>query len=128
MESIQKAVKKHLIERGWHKLRPSDVAKGICIEAAELLELFQWSSMTIEEVKRDKEKLEALKKELADVMIYAFEMAVLLNLDSRKIIENKLAIIAKKYPAALMRKNRSRDPGTEDVYLKIKHEYRRKGL
>lgn len=124
MKEIAKAVKRHLEERGWDKLRPSDIAKSISIEAAELLELFQWVSLTIEETKEDKEKMGEIKKELADVFIYAFEMAILLGLDTEKIIRGKLEHAAKKYPPELMKQN-SRDPGSEEAYWKIKKEYRK---
>ena len=89
------------------------------------LELFQWQSLDIKETKKDKEKLEKLKGELADVFLYAIEMAVLLDLDSEKIIRAKLARVEKKYPAALMRKNKG-EHGTQEAYLKIKQEYRAK--
>lgn len=127
MRKLEKDIKKHLKERKWDQLRPSDVAKSISIEAAELLELFQWESLTIAETKKDKEKFENLKKELADVFIYAIEMAVLLGLDSEKIIREKLAASKKKYPAHLFRNRKKQEPGTEDVYWKIKKEYRTKG-
>jgi len=125
MKKLEKDIKAYLKARNWHKLRPSDIAKSISIEAAELLELFQWQSLDIKETKKDKEKLEKLKGELADVFLYAIEMAVLLDLDSEKIIRAKLARVEKKYPAALMRKNKS-EHGTQEAYLKIKQEYRAK--
>jgi len=125
MKKLEKDIKAYLRARNWHKLRPSDIAKSISIEAAELLELFQWQSLDIKETKKDKEKLEKLKGELADVFLYAIEMAVLLDLDSEKIIRAKLARVEKKYPAALMRKNKG-EHGTQEAYLKIKQEYRAK--
>lgn len=126
MKKLEKDIKAYLRARNWHKLRPSDIAKSISIEAAELLELFQWQSLDIEETKKDKEKFDKLKSELADVFLYAIEMAVLLDLDSEKIIRAKLAHVEKKYPAALMRKIRG-EKGTQKEYLKIKSEYRAKG-
>jgi len=125
MKKLEKDIKHYLRERNWHKLRPSDIAKSISIEAAELLELFQWQSMEIKEVKQDKAKLEKLKGELADIFLYAIEMSVLLDLDSEKIIRTKLARVKEKYPAALMKKTK-KDHGTQEIYLKIKDEYRRK--
>jgi NTP pyrophosphatase (non-canonical NTP hydrolase) len=96
------------------------------IEGAELLELFQWENLSLEEIKKDKEKLEEIKKELADVIIYAIEMSVLLDFDTRKIIHKKLTHVQKKYPAKLMRGTK-KEPGTEGVYWRIKKEYRKKG-
>lgn len=127
MQSFEKTIHEHLTERAWDNLRPGDVAKSISIEAAELLEIFQWVNPTLEEVKADPKKLEKIKKELADVMIYCFEMSVLLGLDTRAILLEKLAHAQEKYPAHLF-KNRdgSVEPGSEEIYWQIKEEYRRK--
>lgn len=127
MKGLENKVYKYLKERRWDDLRPSDIAKSIMIEGAELLELFQWSNLSLEEIKKDKEKIEEIKKELADVLIYAIEMSVLLGLDTDKIIRKKLAYVEKKYPAKSMRE-RKKEPGTESQYWKIKKAYRKKGL
>ncbi|MBI5420723.1 MAG: nucleotide pyrophosphohydrolase [Parcubacteria group bacterium] len=126
MKELEKKIYKHLKDRGWDNLRPSDVAKSIMIEGAELLELFQWENLSLEEVKKNKEKLEEIRGELADVLIYAIEMSVLLGIDTEKIIRKRLACVAKKYPAKLM-KNTKQEPGTESVYWRIKKEHRKKG-
>ena len=129
MKNLEKKIHKYLKDRNWHNLRPSDLAKSISIESAELLELFQWENLPLAEVKKDKEKLEAISNELADVMVYAFDMAVLLGLDTRKIIHKKLTHITKKYPAHLMRKNGGSESGSgaDAIYWKIKKKYRRQG-
>ena len=126
MKDLEIKVYQHLKARKWDNLRPVDVAKSIMIEGAELLELFQWENLSLEEVKKNKKKISEIKKELADVLIYCLEMSVLLELDTEKIIRQKLAHVAKKYPAKLMRKRKS-DAGGED-YLRIKKEYRAKKL
>ena len=56
MKSLEQRVLKHLQERGWDHLRPSDIAKSIMIEGAELLELFQWENRELKDVKKDLEK------------------------------------------------------------------------
>ncbi|MBI4215677.1 MAG: nucleotide pyrophosphohydrolase [Parcubacteria group bacterium] len=112
MKDLEKRVLNHLRERGWDHLRPSDIAKSIMIEGAELLELFQWENHELEEVKKDIEKIESIKKELADVLIYAIEMSVLLELDTADIINKKLDHAAQKYPAELMRKNAQKGSGS----------------
>ena len=128
MKNIEREVHKYLKERGWDNLLPGNIAKSISIEAAELLELFQWTNNTIEETKKDTQKMEEIKKELADVFIYAFDMAVLLDIDTEKIIKEKLEYVKKKYPAALMRKNSKKGSGSgSDIeYLRIKKSYRKK--
>lgn len=125
MKDLETKILKHLQARKWDTLRPGDLAKSIMIEGAELLEVFQWENPELAVVKKDKVKLEAIKKELADVLIYCIELSALLGLDTEKIIRKKLALAAKKYPAKLMR-NRTEEPGTESLYWKIKKEYRKK--
>lgn len=124
MKDLEKKIYKHLKDRNWHNLRPADLAKSIMIEGAELLELFQWENLSLEEIKKNKEKIEEIKGELADVLVYAIEMSVLLGLDTKKIIHKKLAHVQKKYPAKLMRDSKE-EPGTESLYWKIKKEYRK---
>lgn len=127
MKELEHKIHQILKDRQWDNLRPSDLAKSIMIEGAELLELFQWENFSLQEVKADKEKLEEIKKELADVLIYAIQMAVSLGLDTKKIIYEKLAHVEKKYPAHLV-KNRFGDSKANSNYLRIKKEYRKKGL
>ncbi len=128
MKEQEDVIREYLVERGWDQLRPGDLAKSISIEAAELLELFQWTNPSLEEVKADQEKLEAIKGELADVLIYCLDMSVLLELDTNDIIMKKLEKVREKYPAELfINRDRSQEAGSEDVYLQIKKESRMKG-
>src|SRR3989344_5168956 len=123
MKKYEKHIKKHLKERSWDKLRPGDIAKSISIEAAELLELFQWTNQSLEDVKKDKEKIELIKKELADVLIYCLEMSVLLKFNTGKIVLDKLEKAKQKYPAHLFKhRKKDVDAGSEDIYWKIKKE------
>lgn len=128
MKDLEKKVLKHLQDRGWDKLKPSDISKSIMIEGAELLELFQWENRELEEVRQDEEKVDKIRGELADVMIYCIELAVLLNFDVTSLINDKLEIVAKKYPAELMKKiaNGGAGSGADSEYWRIKKEYRRK--
>jgi NTP pyrophosphatase (non-canonical NTP hydrolase) len=78
-------------ERGWkHHDTPSALAKSIIIEAAELLENYQWED--------ESPNMENVKEELADVLIYALAMATDLGLDPEVIIREKLDKNALKYP------------------------------
>ncbi len=103
MNEIIPELRQHLEERDWDKVPISNLAKSISIEAAELLELFQWKEMNAEQVLADPEKLDDLKKELADVLIYCLEIALQLNLDPVAIVRAKLEIAAKKYPVELVK-------------------------
>lgn len=125
MKKILAEIRKYLEERRWDNLKPGDVAKSISIESGELLEIFQWSNPTLEEVRKDKEKMEHLRKELADILIYALDIAVLLNIDPEEIIMEKLEHIKKKYPAELMKKRKNDESEANDEYWKIKKKYRK---
>ena len=106
MKKLQAEIKEYLEERGWDKTNtPPDVAKSIVIEAAELLELFQWGSISKEELLKDNEHFEEVKKELADVFIYCLDMTVVLDIDAEEIIREKLDMVKKKYPAEKVRGN-----------------------
>ncbi len=124
MKEFEKKLYAYLKARNWHQLRPADLAKSVMIEGAELLELFQWENQTLNEVKANKEKMEEIKKELADVLIYATELSILLGFDTEKIMRSKLAAAEKKYPAKLMKSNPGKEPGTDTIYWKIKKEHR----
>ncbi|MCF7924534.1 MAG: nucleotide pyrophosphohydrolase [Candidatus Izimaplasma sp.] len=91
MKEIIQAIIKFRDERGWKRHdTPAALAKSIIIEAAELLENYQWEDMIPNE--------ENVKEELADVLIYALAMTTDLGLDPEKIIMEKLIKNAEKYP------------------------------
>lgn len=93
-------IRKFIRERDWEKYHnPKDLAESICIEAAELLQLFQWTSPeeTVK-VKTDTNKVTRIKEELADVMIYCLSMANTLEIDLTNAIIEKLESNKKKYP------------------------------
>ncbi len=128
MQEFSEIIRKHLAERGWDELRPADLAKSVMIEGAELLEVFQWDNQPPHEVQADAEKMEAIRKELADVMIYCFEMAVTLNLDVEEILREKLEKVEEKYPVEIFnREAHGANPGTEAAYKEVKERYRREG-
>ncbi|MGM0523770.1 MAG: nucleotide pyrophosphohydrolase [Bacillota bacterium] len=81
--------------RHWRKYHNAkDLSLSLSLEAAELLECFQWQSseMAIEN------NLDEIKDELADVLIYALTIASTLNLDVEAVIQAKIKKNAEKYP------------------------------
>ena len=61
-------------------------------------------------------------------MTYCFDMAVILDIDVEKMLNEKLDKVIEKYPKELFNKSMvSEDPGTEDIYWKVKEEYRKEG-
>ena len=70
-----------------------------CIEAAELLQIFQWvRPEESDQFKNDRSKVHQIREELADVVIYCLSMANTLNLDLTKAVLNKIEQNKKKYP------------------------------
>lgn len=77
--------------RGWQENdRPENLAKSIIIEAAELLENYQWGP--------DHANLENVKEEIADVLIYSIALVHDLGFDFEEIIREKLVKNLVKYP------------------------------
>jgi len=82
-------------ERNWEQFHnPKDMAISISLEAAELLEVFQWSGQDVEASNKRAE----LEEELADVLICSIQLAQVLNLDMDAIIAKKMAKNRAKYP------------------------------
>ncbi len=81
-------------DRNWEQFHtPENLAKSIAIEAAELLECFQWSGTEYD--------LEHVKEELADVLVYCRNMLDELGLDEDEIINSKMDKNEAKYPVEL---------------------------
>ncbi|AMB93538.1 nucleotide pyrophosphohydrolase [Aerococcus sanguinicola] len=81
-------------ERDWRQFHnEKDLALSLVLEASELLEIYQWKS-----AEEGNQNIEAIKDELADVLIYAFMLADNLDLDIEELIPRKLAKNAIKYP------------------------------
>lgn len=77
-------------ERDWEQFHtPENLAKSISIEAAELLEHFQWNN---------EYNKEEVVDELADVLNYCFLMADALDVNVKEIVLNKMEKTSKKYP------------------------------
>ena len=78
-------------DRNWPRYHtPTNLAKSVAIEAAELLEEYQWSDQP-----KDPDNV---PEEIADVMIYCLMMCDSLQLDPIEIINNKIAKNSVKYP------------------------------
>ena len=83
--------------RNWKKFHnPKDLAISISLEAAELLEVFQWTGADVEA--DTAEKMDKIKEELADVLIYSLLMGDVLGLDISEIVTKKIEANNKKYP------------------------------
>ena len=82
-------------DRDWKQFHnPKDLAISILLEAAELLEVFQWSGTDVECV----DKKDKIAEELADVLVYCTLMADACGLDMDKIVKKKMEQNNMKYP------------------------------
>jgi len=98
IKELTTKIKKFRDKRDWKKFHnPKDVSLSLLLEAAELLEHFQWKSSG-EVEKYAKENKDAIGDEIADVAIYLLGLTNDLGLDLKKIIEKKLKKNEKKYP------------------------------
>ncbi|MBC1936461.1 nucleotide pyrophosphohydrolase [Listeria grandensis] len=97
MDKTIKKINDFREERDWRQFHnPKDLSISISLEAAELLENFQWKTSE-EGLSAD---MENVKEELADILIYSLMLASDLDLDVHEIIEEKLQKNALKYPIA----------------------------
>ena len=97
-ERILRRIREFRDERDWMQFHdPKSMAASITIEAAELLEHFQWKNKEEVEayVKINKEEI---GEEMADVATYLFELADNLEIDLFEAMEDKLKKNAEKYP------------------------------
>ena len=85
-------------ERDWRQFHdPKNLAEAISIEAGELLENFLW--MTTGESKEiDSTKLDKIRNEVSDILIYMVYLCNVLNIDLIEEVENKIEKNRKKYP------------------------------
>ncbi|MCT4662650.1 MAG: nucleotide pyrophosphohydrolase [Tissierellales bacterium] len=104
MEELIERIRKFRDDRDWSQFHsPDNLAKSIVIEAAELLENFQWNGEYDET---------NVKEELADVMNYCLLLADRLDLDIVEIMHDKIDKNEKKYPV-------SKAKGKSDKYTEL---------
>ncbi|MEI6633164.1 MAG: nucleotide pyrophosphohydrolase [Chlamydiota bacterium] len=98
--ALRKAVAQFIRERDWEQFHsPKNLSMAVSIEAAELMEIFQW--MEVDEARRKSKSPRLRKKieeEIADIAIYTLSLCHSLGLDLSSCIEKKLAKNRKKYP------------------------------
>ena len=86
-------------ERDWAQFHtPKNLAMAMIVEAAELVEQFQWDTPQ-ESQQLSPEKREAVSHELADTFVYLLRIAEVLNIDLIAAANHKIDLNARKYPA-----------------------------
>ena len=108
-EETIKQILKFRDDRDWKQFHnPKDLAISISLEAAELLEVFQWSGTDVS----NEGKQAKIKEELADVLNYCVLMADACGLDIDEIVQEKIKINNEKYPV-------SKAKGKKEKYNKL---------
>jgi len=103
MENLVKELREFAKERDWEQFHsPKNLAMALVVEAAEIVEHFQW--LTQEQSKSlPTDKLEEIKAEIADVMIFLTNLADKLGIDLLEAAKEKIEKNKKNYPAAKVR-------------------------
>lgn len=119
LDAINQRIWKHLEERDWHKDSSRGLAISLSLEANELLEHYQWGEKPVGNT-------EAVSEELADVLIYAIQIAQQNNIDIAKAIEQKLQKAAIKYPT---KEFKGKDASAQhNARIKAKLAHKKAGL
>jgi NTP pyrophosphatase (non-canonical NTP hydrolase) len=98
LDALRLRVREFAAARAWDRYHtPKNLAMALSVEAAELVEPFQW--LTPEESgSLDPDKLEAVRQEIADVLIYLTRLADVLEIDPLQAAADKLELNARRYP------------------------------
>lgn len=112
IQDLQTALRNFARERDWEQFHsPKNLAMAMSVEAAELLEQFQWlteeGSRSLTDAKR-----EAVAEEVADVFLYLLQLSDKLGIDPLDAARKKLQLNALKYPV-------ERAKGTSKKYSEL---------
>lgn len=90
-------------ERDWDQFHtPKNLSAALCVEAAELLEHFQWLQTGNPE-ELTARKYQEIRHEMADVLVYLIRLADKLDVDLSAAVEEKMQLNRLKYPADKVR-------------------------
>ena len=100
VSQLRQLIQEFVDERDWQQFHsPKNISMALAIEAAELMEHFQWIDIAASrQILDDPEKLAAVGEELADVVSYSLAMANTLNIDIADTVRAKMEKNALKYP------------------------------
>ena len=109
--ALRQIIADFVAERDWSQFHsPKNVSMALAIEAAELMEHFQWlTTDASRELADDPKKLAEVAEELADVIGYSFALANELGIDVSTAIREKMVKNVQKYPADKFRGRYSRE-------------------
>lgn len=98
LDTLRQRIREFALDRAWERYHtPKNLVMALSVEASELLEPFQWLSEE-QSLRLNPSQHEAVRQEIADVLIYLTRLADLLEIDLLDAAADKLAINARKYP------------------------------
>ena len=100
IDDLQAQLRSFAADRDWQPFHtPKNLAMALMVEAAELLELFQWlTPQESRSLAQQAEGRERVGEEMADVLIYLLNLAERLDVDLLAATERKIEANARKYP------------------------------
>jgi len=98
LEDLRNALRRFAAARDWEQFHtPKNLAMALSVEAAELLEQFQWLTPA-QSAQLDARRKQAVAEEIADVLLYLTRLADVLGIDALAAARRKIRINARKYP------------------------------
>jgi NTP pyrophosphatase (non-canonical NTP hydrolase) len=98
IELLSAELRKFAAERDWEQFHsPKNLASALVVEAAELLEIFQWMKEDESKI-LDERTLEKVKEEIADIQIYLVRISDVMNIGIPEAVKAKMETNATKYP------------------------------
>jgi dCTP diphosphatase len=103
LDKIKVRLRQFADERDWDQFHsPKNLAMALIVEAAELVEHFQWLTEK-QSQKLPADKLAEVEQEIADIQIYLIRLADKLGIDMEKAVNDKIKLNEKRYPADKVR-------------------------
>jgi NTP pyrophosphatase (non-canonical NTP hydrolase) len=103
LQDLQQQLKAFAQERDWEQFHsPKNLAMALIVEAAELVEHFQWLKQS-ESERLPADKHQEVAYEMADILVYLLRLAERLDVDLLDAVQQKMKINASKYPADKVR-------------------------
>ena len=101
MNELKSSIKAFIRARDWEQYHaPKNLAMALSVEAAEIVEIFQWKKA---DEPLSSAELEHLRQEIGDVLVYLLELADKFDIDIVQAAKDKMILNGKKYPEKVVK-------------------------
>ena len=113
LKQLRDTVAEFVTQRDWRQFHtPKNLSMALAVEAAELMEHFQWlTPLESSEIRSDPHKLLPVQEEIADIFCYTMALANELDIDLSEAFHKKMIKNREKYPAGEFRGRYRKDDG-----------------